>query len=323
MDQIFLTTSLKSIGNTFHEWSVHYLTGQTRYYNTNNRSWISLVDNPLSTSMRNNTNAHKHQKNHPLGIDEISQTCDILAQQPGMLGSAYPVYLSRITEFCEKHHISCDMQEPKLQEYCQQSTSKFVEYVDANSIPVCYIQYDQHSFGATWESRSDNAHLHRSIWLPSGATTWDDREMKALSIRPFVDDIDHNITFKSSHQWINCLDWYSLPEDVIVDTIDFLNLKVNNKQMSLWQPIAKTWSDQQNRNLKFFRNLDHIVRCVIENISYPINLTFIQEVIVQHMLIYKYGLNLKTWQLEKFPNNTKDLHVLLEENLHGTELLYN
>ena len=40
------------------------------------------------------------------------------------------------------------------------------------------------------------------------------------------------------------------------------------------------------------------------------------------MLIYKYGLNLKTWQLEKFPNNTKQLHELLEENIHPIEKIY-
>jgi len=41
-----------------------------------------------------------------------------------------------------------------------------------------------------------------------------------------------------------------------------------------------------------------------------------QEASIQHVLIYKYDLNLKTWGLEKFPNNTKKLHELLEPNIH-------
>ena len=47
-----------------------------------------------------------------------------------------------------------------------------------------------------------------------------------------------------------------------------------------------------------------------------------QEAIVQHILIYKYNLNLKNWQLKKFPDNTQDLHKLLETNIHPTKILY-
>ena len=44
---------------------------------------------------------------------------------------------------------------------------------------------------------------------------------------------------------------------------------------------------------------------IVHNWYYEIdNLTFEQEVIIQHCLIYQHGLNLKTRQLEKFPSNT-------------------
>ena len=55
---------------------------------------------------------------------------------------------------------------------------------------------------------------------------------------------------------------------------------------------------------------------IVNNWHYEIDLTFEQEVIVQHCLIYQHGLNLKTWQLEQFPRNTRDLHRLLEPNTH-------
>ena len=45
------------------------------------------------------------------------------------------------------------------------------------------------------------------------------------------------------------------------------------------------------------------------------NLDLMQEAAIQRELIYNYSLNLKTWQLEKF-TNTKQLHGLLEPNLH-------
>ena len=41
------------------------------------------------------------------------------------------------------------------------------------------------------------------------------------------------------------------------------------------------------------------------------------------MIIYKHNLGLKTWQLEKFPANTQDLHTLLESNtLHNLDDIY-
>jgi hypothetical protein len=46
------------------------------------------------------------------------------------------------------------------------------------------------------------------------------------------------------------------------------------------------------------------------------NLDFYKEVIIQNALLYKQNLNLKNWQLEKFPANTQDLHKLLEPNIH-------
>ena len=46
-----------------------------------------------------------------------------------------------------------------------------------------------------------------------------------------------------------------------------------------------------------------------------LKLDIIQEAFIQHELIYKHNLNLKTWQLEKF-TNTQQLHNLLETNTH-------
>jgi hypothetical protein len=52
------------------------------------------------------------------------------------------------------------------------------------------------------------------------------------------------------------------------------------------------------------------------------NFEFYQEAIIQHIMIYKYGMNFKLWQLEKFPDNTQDLHKLLEPNIHKVDNLY-
>jgi hypothetical protein len=47
-----------------------------------------------------------------------------------------------------------------------------------------------------------------------------------------------------------------------------------------------------------------------------LNLTLLQEAVIQGHLIKYYNQNLKCYGLEKFPNNTKDLYLLLEESTH-------
>jgi hypothetical protein len=77
--------------------------------------------------------------------------------------------------------------------------------------------------------------------------------------------------------------------------------------------------------LNFCWNIDNICESIVNNYYLDIgayNLDFWQEAILQHILIYKYKLNLKNWQLEKFPTNTQALHKLLEPNIHPTEILY-
>ena len=66
---------------------------------------------------------------------------------------------------------------------------------------------------------------------------------------------------------------------------------------------------------------------IVDNFYYDIGeykLNIAQEAAIQHVMLYKYNLNFKIWQLEKFPNNTQDLHKLLEPNtFHKLDNLYN
>ena len=60
---IFATTSPKSVGCTFVDWSVHYLSGKNTFFSVRHNQWLPLIENPLTTD-----NAHHHKKNHPSGL---------------------------------------------------------------------------------------------------------------------------------------------------------------------------------------------------------------------------------------------------------------
>ena len=90
---VFCITSQKSIGCTFFDWSMYFLSGQENFYNVKKQQWIDIVPNPVQE-----INAHGHSKNHPSGStvtnDYINQ---LLAKSQDCLYSVYPSMLNQYT----------------------------------------------------------------------------------------------------------------------------------------------------------------------------------------------------------------------------------
>lgn len=73
----------------------------------------------------------------------------------------------------------------------------------------------------------------------------------------------------------------------------------------------------------FSRNFDNIIDAIVNNRFMSLSryrLDLIKEALIQSALITKYNLNLMCYGLDKFPDNTQDLHSLLEPNTH---IIYN
>ena len=146
---------------------------------------------------------------------------------------------------------------------------------------------------------------------------WDLREQMALNLRPFdLSRIEFVPDQHLSYLWINSIDLWTRTPQVIEKIMKYLQLPVGKEQWDQWLPVCLNWQKIQLDILEFCFNQPHIVKAIVNNWDYEIDLTFEQEVIIQHCLIYQHGLNLKTWQLERFPCNTRDLHILLEPNTH-------
>ena len=69
MSNKFCLFSNDSVGCTFIDWSIYWLSGQVDFYCRDH--WIQLVKNPLTQN-----NAHKHLKNHPSGFAETLEYID-------------------------------------------------------------------------------------------------------------------------------------------------------------------------------------------------------------------------------------------------------
>lgn len=339
MSKKICVTSLTSVGCTFVDWSIQFLSGQSMYYRINESQWINLTRDPLTE-----LNAHGHHKNHPKGFEKTKlylDKCDHLSDNS--VNSMYPTFLSgtaaakllnipkdQIIDNIEKINTARYNDYIKIFDLGEKSNTKII-FIDTDTRVLLY-NIGIRNVHTPWESGDSSAietvedvrTAYQEIYFQKDINTWqdlnlisrwDDRERQALNCRPFnTVGVEPHLT--GQHLWISSLDLWTRTEQIIKKIMKFVELEIDLTRLTEWLPICKKWQDKQQQLLEFAYNYQHIVKSIVNNWYYEINLTFEQEVVIQHCLIYQHGLNLKTWQLEKFPDNTQELHKLLEPNCH-------
>ena len=331
--------SSRSVGGTFLDWSVHFLTGQTQYFSSKQDQFIPLSQNPVD---RIQNNAHGHLKNHPAGADKTKKFLETCNSSGLYSLYACPIHNSTIVEKYKIDPVKENLNEitqhrlddtAKLFSIMAEHGSATVHLAGESLVPLYFLNVrDTSTFifkPGSPASDSDQKNEFESIffsdsvdqWDSAGLTNcWDIRERNALNIRPL--DPIHEYHLTDPHLRIDCREFWYNGVNVINRVMDYLKLKIVPEKFNQWEEIYHHWRKIHIDSMEFVYNCDHIVSAVVNNWDYAIDLTFDQEVVVQHFLIYKYGLNLKTWKLEKFPNNTKQLHNLLEDNIHQTPKIY-
>jgi hypothetical protein len=339
MKQIVCSFSTYSIGCTFVDWSIHYLAGKDQYYSFAQQSWIPLVANPLT-----DCNAHGHDRNHPVGIENITAMMQQAKNMPDTgLYSMYPstvesdyvrkkfkINLEQIDEK-EFHQLEQDWRADefaKLFKLCadhaqvifihdNQYTNWFRLF--AHQRMVHKVSVDEQ---AEIEYRQQCFHK-KSIdrWKDIGLENiWDVRERQALDTRP-LDMITRQLTdhcdFSRPHFRASVCDLWHRGVQLFHQIMMYLDIPIDPDRLTQWIPIYHEWAQKPLALMLFGDSFDDTIQCIVNGWYKELpELTFDQEVIIQHALIYRHNLNLKTWQLEKFPRNTIDLHRLLEPNTH-------
>lgn len=348
MNNIVCVTSPVSAGCTFLDWSIHFLAGKNKFYSTKTQDWTTLSADPVLK-----INAHGHSKNHPSGCDSAWKCVDQLtAASNTELLSLYPVPLHADIVGKELNIVDNlnSQKQKQIQQYQQRDYEKMINsFIDAG-IKVVYVSVNKHNVLYTTQCRSlerlyfldkpadslteSTDHLDRLFfadsinhWQQNGLTNvWDRRERAALCTRPFNTDIlmeDLEIDRQSQYCQINAQSlWYN-GKNTIKKIMEFLNITIDETKWTHWVNVYLRWQQLQLNILEFGNNFEHTMNAIVNNWYYELgNLTFEQEVIIQHCLIYQYGLNVKTWQLEKFPSNAQELHKLLEPNIHPVPKIY-
>ena len=348
MNNIVCVTSPVSVGCSFIDWSIHFLSGKSKFYSVKNSAWIPVTDNPLLE-----TTAHGHKKNHPAGHDmSWSYINQLSTISKNVLVSVYPHPLPANIA-AQKIGIAGDLTPEKhkqLKKYQQDDYAKIINsFLDAN-INVVYVSLGKKNILYTKECRAlgrlyfkdqtpksfeeANEHLDQlffadsiNYWQQHKLTNiWDLRERLALCHRPFNTDIlmeELEITRTNRYLEINAESMWYNGKNTIKKIMKFLNIDIDTTTWDHWIEVYYKWQQIQLNVLDFVINFEYIINAIVNNWHYEIgNLTFEQEIIIQHCLIYQHGLNLKTWQLEKFPSAAQDLHELLEPNIHSVLNIY-
>lgn len=347
MNRPICVTSSNPVGCTFLEWSIHYLAGHEQYFRVENQQWCPLVNDPINADSV--FNAHKHQKNHPCGKDITKIFTHLLDMHqraaPDKLFSFYPYPMHIDTAMRVLDIKTSDLEDTVVQQQiCKHIKHDYIDLVNHcldQDFSVIYVQSDPSVIGYFWDPRTldrmllsnhqpstaqekhnelQNAFFNSSQhqWQQMGLTDiWDQRERMALDIRPFDSSYIWDLGFDKTHQHINCQRLWDQTVEVVKAVMLNLSIKICSERFDQWLPMADQWQRAQLKSLDFYRDLPHIMSSIINGWHYEINdLELWQEAIIQHCLIYKHGLNLKTWQLSKFPCNTQSLHLLLENNTH-------
>lgn len=341
MKNVFCITSTHSLGCTFFDWSIHFLSGQTHFFNYLQQEWIPLCQNPLG-----NDNAHNHKKNHPAGYNETRKVLlNFFNQSNNDLYSCYPTFLHFDVALTNLGINTADCENPahwnRVLNYVREDFDSTFTFCDENNVKFIFVNVDpnyslyflnvrslekkQFDSGIPKDSSELQEDFQKAFFSTSVRrwkefnldSIWDHRERLALDMRPFEFKQNYLPNLTRPHLWLTSSElWFQGPT-TIKRILNYLNLTLDTDRWHRWLPIYYKWQEIQLDFLAFDFKFDHIIESIIKNWYYNLGeLSFYQEVAIQHALIYRHNLNLKTWQLEKFPSNTQDLHKLLESNIH-------
>lgn len=325
------------VGGTFLTWSLHYLAGHKNYFNAEINSWISMPDDPTT-----DINAHLFISNQP---NEINQAQDMLITLKNTDTSDFhTMYFHNLIDeissldfgfnMGDRHQPSAEFISSIIPEFKKiiilsnsyplyECSSRFrlliKKWSDCNKINLSneeqLLDYIEYFFADSYK-----------IWQEQNLNNiWDQREFLALNIQPFsIRRISLNVDLTVPHYSFNSFELFTMFDQTVDQLFDFLQIKIDSARKSHWNNVYNKWKKVHFNRLSFAVYFDTIIDYIISGNNMDLvrfDLDLLQEAAIQHYLIYKHNLNLKTWQLEKF-TNTNQLHNLLEPNLHILKSTY-
>jgi len=312
-----------AVGGTFLTWSLHFLAGHDVVYSAKEKSFVNLINNPISGN-----NAHNFLPNQPKTISIFNDYLSCLSTVS--TDQFHTLYF---------HHLS-DCNQTRTG-----TTATAIDTVKNLSSKIIYLSLDKKNSLYQWKyntrvlsenkktgKKYQNFEEQHNAWIDEYFSKdkqmweklcltekWDYREFLALNTDPFdiikMSDI-HNFEF--DHYYIDSFDLYNHFDQVVENLFDYIGAKISCSRKSEWLEIYQEWQKLHTSRVQFVYYFDLIIDYIVKGKYFNLerlDLDIMQEAAIQHCIIHRHNLNFKTWQLEKFVN-TQQLHSLLEPNIH-------
>ena len=337
---VFLFFPYHNTGGHFIIWSLYFLSNQTRYLANDNQIFDCVVD-PDNTAK----NFHQQEVLMTRGFENTKQkyssAVNLNSDLPVVCFYINPLAMNQALQelFAITIAESTAAQQQLAHDYIFEDTKKLLNWVQQHDLPLVQVEYNLNDLlnityndrypvgfdGASVGSIDANWEIYEKTFFAGidnkfNDTTWDKREKLALisydytpvSLR-YCSAINKNLP----HLLYTTDDAWNDLFSVATEILHFIDIPLGPTQNEKWQLVYNNWRLKHDQY--FSRHFDRIINAIVHNEYLNLerfNLDFYKEVLIQNALLYKHNLNLKNWQLEKFPANTQDLHKLLEPNIH-------
>jgi hypothetical protein len=319
-----------AVGGTFLTWSLHYLVGHKTYYSISEEKYINLVDNPIT-----DINAHRYIANQPHTLSQFNECIRLVKSTPAHTDSFHTIYFHNFLTIPVTTTSAC-VDTTAAVDQLYSITDKIIMLYNHSSHALYHAKFQgrdltpkfnnsrvrNQSFEEQHQDFIDTFFIDSKLkWEQLGLTdTWDHREFLALNLRPFdTITIVPNVDQTKEHYPLDCFELFNNFDKTVVSLFDFLELKIDADRWEPWLTVYNQWRELHTDRILFVEYFDQIIDSIINNYYMELSrfkLDIVREAVIQHVLLYKHGLNFKTWVLEKFPDNTQDLHTLLEPNIY-------
>lgn len=301
------------VGGTFLTWTINYLSGETKYFSLTEQTFVDLPDTPLT-----NKNAHNFCAMHPNNISGLENCLS------RTMGNNECVY---IHQFRDNTQLAVDL-------VCS-NASKILVVAMPNSQALYNCRYQSRGDASPAWSRdsmlTNPDEIYRDFisyfyaesnqtWMNENLNNiWDQREFMALNFDSARrNEIVSYVRPETEYYHIDTMDLWNTFNSSVRNVFGYLNLSIDETRYPQWELVYQQWKQLHTDNVRFVWYFDIIVNAILSGANMDLSrfkLDISQEAAIQRELIYKHNLNLKTWKLEKFLN-TKQLHNLLEPNIH-------
>ena len=310
--RIIAFTGVQGLGQTFMEWSFHYLTGQNTYWNSDHGT-IPLIDNPTRESQDGYGNAHNHRRNAPTNVNELKEfVAKAKDQNDSNFITCYPhldgTKLDK--EFLEHHFTIIDWMKaqnfiifeikltkpyPYLGERTDQNEIEFI-YKKCKMLVKGNGNIDTKDIKTLREILSFRIERNRKDWQAAlvpyyeSTSTMVDRQL-----------IDH--------------EWRTDTARCIRELIEYTGQSVDEDRFIKWVPIMAKWQVPHHRMVKRYEeDIPMIVDQIIGKKDLdlqPFELGILDQALIMSQLMRIRGRRLLL-KSDNFPKNAKIANSLLK-----------